>query len=287
VNANKKFYHIPSSVYDNFYQEANLDTLAYYFFLKKIYRKPLFYDFSWSSLAEKSGVSVNTLKRHVGRLMEKGLVSIYGNNLHINSPKIGTRLVRRSYLVKDGSRQEYGYREVEKKDKYLFIPVSLSNNIKEIKVVLRSIPVFCSLSRQTTKLVEMNKPNTVRRVNRETKKCSSFSTYTTLSNKTICKKIQRKSVSTAQRYKNTLRSMGIMDWRYQYVSAEDYGRIFGDPFETAPKGSLKIVDGKLCVQLSNNYRLKYFSENFVKTSSTDLRAFNAFCKGKGRIVSSW
>lgn len=273
-------------MYDEFYQEGTLDSLAYFFFLKRIYQKSLFYNFSWSSLAEKSGVSVNTLKRHVGRLMDKNLVSIHGDNIHIHSPKLGDKMVLRSYVSKNGSRQEYGYKEVLKKDEYLLIPASLSNDIKEIKILLRSVPVFCSIARQCSKL-EVDNQNAVRRVSGIKKQCSSFSTYVTLSNKTICQKINRKSVSTAQRYKNTLRSMNIMDWRYQYMTAEDYGKIFGDPFEVAPKGALKMVDGKLSVQLSNNYRLKYFSENFVKKSSTDSRAINAFCKGRAQVVSSW
>ena len=289
MRANKKFYHIPCSVYDNFYQEDTLDTLAYYFFLKRIYQKSLFYDVSWSSLAEKSGVSINTLKRHVGRLMEKGLATMHGNNLHINSPKTGIRKVKRSFLTKDGSRQEYGYREVEKKDTYLFIPVSPCNNVKEIKVILRSIPMFCSLARQANKLVEENKPNTARHVSRVKKECSSFSTYITLSNRTISHKLQR-SKSTVQRYKKILNSIGIMDSRFQYMTAEDYGKIFGDPFEVAPAGALKIIDNKLCVQMSNHYRLKYLSDNFVKKSSKDSKAINTFCKQSKESVagkSSW
>ena len=81
-------FYLASHIYDKFYKEDKLDSLAYYFFLKKVFkRKPIFYNWTWKSLNKSTGISINTLKKHIGVLIEEGLVVSKDNHLHILTPK--------------------------------------------------------------------------------------------------------------------------------------------------------------------------------------------------------
>lgn len=229
-------FYLASHIYDKFYKEDKLDSLAYYFFLKKVFkRKPIFYNWTWKSLNKSTGISINTLKKHIGVLIEEGLVVSKDNHLHILTPK--------------------------KKKKFIYIPIV--KGIYNIKVVLKSLHLFCSLARQAKKIDKLNNPNAYKLL----KKCNSTMGFLTLSNSTIATKIDRKSISTVQRRKEKLKELNILSWRYKYLPIEEYAERFGDPYQVLPLHRFKRLKGKLVVQISNHYSLSYFRKEYQYISS--------------------
>lgn len=232
-------YYLPSHIYDKFYKEDKLDSLAYYFFLKNVYvQHPIFYNWTWKSLNKSTGISVNTLKKHIGVLIEEGLIAQSGKHLIILTPK------------------------PNKKKKYIYIPIV--KGIYNIKVVLKSLHIFCSLARQAKKMDKLNNPNAYKLL----KKCNSTLGFLTLSNQTIANKIDRKSISTVQRRKEKLKELKLLSWRYKYLEVEKYAALFGDPYEQIPLHRFKYLKGILVVQISNHYSLSYFNKQYISSHST-------------------
>lgn len=60
--------------------------------LKKAYKKPIFYNFSYRSISKKTGIPTTTLQRHIKKLIQKGLLEIHSNNLCV----LGSNKVKRS-----------------------------------------------------------------------------------------------------------------------------------------------------------------------------------------------
>lgn len=230
----RKPIYILSTTYDAFYNEGRLDTLAYYYFLKRVFkRKPIYYNWSWKSLQATTGVSVNALKFHIKILLDKGLVSSKDGHLHILTPK--------------------------KVGKAKWIVAPYVQGISNLKSVLKSVPVLCSLARQATRICKLDKPDANKHLNRRRNPTMGF---TTLSNKTFAKKIDRKSISTVQRRKCRLRELGVIKWRYRYASLKEWGTPNGDPFDHPNR--FKIVNNEMCVQLSNHYTLSMFKKKPVE-----------------------
>lgn len=231
------FFYIPSHIYDKFYQENNLDSLAYFFFLKKVnVRKPIFYNWSWKSLNKRTGISINTLKKHIAVLMKEGLVCSKDNHLHILTPK------------------------PNKKNKWVYIPVV--KGIYNIKTVLKSLHIFTSIARQAKNISKLDTPDTYKLL----KKRKSTLGYTSLSNSTIARKIN-KSISTAQRRKEKLKGLKVLSWRYKYLNIEEFAQRFDNPLETLSPYRFKNIYGVLYIQISNHYTLSFFKKQYITSYS--------------------
>ena len=60
--------------------------------LKKVYKKPIFYNFNYRNLSTKTHIPTSTLQRHIKTLIQKGLIRIENNHLCV----IGSTSLRKS-----------------------------------------------------------------------------------------------------------------------------------------------------------------------------------------------
>lgn len=58
-------------------------SLSYLLILGNAYDKPIFYNYTYRNISEKTGISTAVLHRHIKRLIDKGLMYVHGKNLCI------------------------------------------------------------------------------------------------------------------------------------------------------------------------------------------------------------
>lgn len=254
-------------MYSEFHDEGLLLSLSYYCQLRALHKKPIIYNCSKRSLAKKLGVSLNTMKFHLNILIKKGVVEFRdGHFIMLSKEKL--RLIFPQY------KKLYGGKA--KKLIFKTLTIKVSKNISETKVVVNSVPVIASLKYQKRKLkVEVRKQtlnttqNLTPKEKKEKDKLNEYKRKThlgflTMSNAAIARTVNRKSPTTARRYKNILKDMGILKWRrrYRLVQQHEIHEYF-DVYFGCLNGA-RVYNDMLIKETSCQFKLKGDKyENFI------------------------
>lgn len=77
----RDFQWLPLGAIEHSFKNKWERSLLFYLRLKKIYNKPIFYNYSNKKIAELYGCSVSTANTHIKKLLKIGLLKVTGNNL--------------------------------------------------------------------------------------------------------------------------------------------------------------------------------------------------------------
>ena len=94
----KNVTYLPYYLVEQAFDEGWERSLNYFILLRKVHKKPIYYNFTLKSVGEKLEISHATVRKHLNILKEKGLVRVIGKNLCLAGT---SRLLRKhkSFLV--------------------------------------------------------------------------------------------------------------------------------------------------------------------------------------------
>lgn len=87
-----KYTWLPEAVIQQAIAQKRERSLSILIILRKTYKNPKFYNFSYRKVAKKTGLSVSTLQRHITKLTDLGLITMHNGNLCI----VGSNKLRKS-----------------------------------------------------------------------------------------------------------------------------------------------------------------------------------------------
>jgi len=250
MKINRSQVFLPKKIYNEMYINDNLDALAFYIIIKKIYKNGIIFNASNKKVAGLAKVSESTARKHIITLIKYDLIKKRGNDIIFVNPMKLTRYANKKGVIKASY-------------------FSILNNYKNQKIFLKSFAFLCNIKAQervVAKVIKSNKDlmqernySLFKKAHRYLSKKQFITNYVTLSNRSFCKKVN-KSTPTIQRYKKTLINEGILISKQKFkkfdISLEHLrGLRKAKNFLDFKLNRLRVIDGKVYQQLTNEYTL--------------------------------
>jgi len=291
-NRSKYQVQIPCKMFSSFYQEDLLNTLSYYVQIRTLYKNPIIYNCNKRKLAEKLGVSYNTLKFHLNILVDKGIVHLRDGNICVLTKK-KLQKIYPSFIGKYPDEKS--------------ITIYASKKLSETKISIRGILFVAKLRYQEKRLnisVErqiltsksvlrpLNKKDTERLDKLKKYERKTEYGYLTVSNKNIAKSMDRRSETTAKKYKKLLKTLGYINWRRRFELIKPEERhLYYDGFFGCINGSRIDKNGILIKETTSQFKLRgkkfinhKLSEFKLSYSSYDLDKLDVLTTSKIVVI---
>lgn len=238
-----KRVNISKSLVEKAAKEDWLTTLYYYILIRKLYKKPHIYNYSFRKISRLTGVSTSVIAHHVKIILEKGLAHVHNGNLcFISQSKVNTIFGKQKTII----NLQFHKNKTKMLDELRSVIViqNLNNQLTRIskasEIVKKCKTSFLKLSKKEIKFLNKNggEKQLEKGINRRV----------TLSNKKIGSLLNRSKYS-GRLYQKRLNQMGI-------IKSKESIKIVSDVFHPemmryALKGYFKTKNNEFARQLSN------------------------------------
>lgn len=198
-----KYTWLPEAVIQQAIAQKWERSLSILIILRKTYKNPKFYNFSYRKVAKKTGLSISTLQRHIKKLTDLGLITMHNGNLCI----VGSTKLRKS-LQSPLIAIEYN------KDKNKQI---LNIQFTRLLKNFRQQQYITNLKSEIIKLQEDNfiSPKNAKKL---VKKRNTYlqntnertEDYYSISNKGLANIVNRRSITTGNKIQKKLNAVGLI-----------------------------------------------------------------------------
>jgi DNA-binding MarR family transcriptional regulator len=239
---NRSVVFLPKKVFNIFEKEQRLDSLAFYIQTKKKFKNSKIFNYSLNRLNEITGLSIGTLSKHINALNRLGLIEISNKVLTFKNPKKLTQ-----------------YANSKGKIKMSYFKVMSSYRTQ--KIFLKNFKSLCNLKKQERLInTTPNKLKSKRNLAQTAikKRLRKGIKYSTLSNFRYSQIINKSSASVS-RHKAMLESENVFIQNNKFkktkFSIEELNHMRRTPFLDFEVRKYRLVDGVVCIQLSNEIKV--------------------------------
>jgi len=199
-----KYTWLPEAVIQQAIAQKWERSLSILIILRKTYKNPKFYNFSYRKVSKKTGLSISTLQRHIKKLTELGLVTMHNGNLCI----VGSTKLRKS-LQSPLIAVEYN----NDKNKQI-LNIQFTRLLKNF----RQQQYITNLKSEIIKLQEDNfiSPKEAKKLIQKRNAYLQNTTpertedYYSISNKGLATLVNRRSITTGNKIQKKLNAVGLI-----------------------------------------------------------------------------
>jgi DNA-binding Lrp family transcriptional regulator len=210
----QKTYNIPLHIVELFLAKKWVDTMHYYSILKTTYKKPIFYNFTYRELAQKTNIHPTTLYNHIKRLKTLNIGEIKDGHLKLTGVNTINKRAKRKAVLKltlQNTKQE-----TKKQAQYIILCREARRQKKAFKkksaIVQKCKNKYGKLTRGERKFLKKTSVSQIEKTIQE---------RYTLSNAKLASMLNVSS-RTAQRYKKELSKIGFIS---QYSHFQHLGSV--------------------------------------------------------------